>query len=198
VNGSGWARRCGLVACDRLNLADACPGVLSRAQPRRLQPARSDRTSLLSRQCAPDRHNHPVGEFGKAGDLRELRGRDHGCEPRAKKVLPFLRDCRDLRVLRPGIAVVRFFYVCVVSVQKLVRAPKISLCSDSEEYALARNMPDLNRQCGCSGCQESQATGQPLRGAICKDNASVSRFTVRFGSVISVRDGSSSGPRVPG
>jgi hypothetical protein len=38
---------------------------------------------------ARDLHNRLIGEFAKALDLLEQRHRDHGCEPRAKKILPF-------------------------------------------------------------------------------------------------------------
>ena len=38
---------------------------------------------------ARDLHNRMIGEFGKALELLEQRAREHGCEPRAKKVLPF-------------------------------------------------------------------------------------------------------------
>ena len=36
-----------------------------------------------------DLHRRLVGEFAKAIDLLEERARQHGCEPRAKKVLTF-------------------------------------------------------------------------------------------------------------
>jgi len=38
---------------------------------------------------ARELHNRLVGEFGKALVIMEQRFRAHGCEPRAKKVLPF-------------------------------------------------------------------------------------------------------------
>lgn len=41
---------------------------------------------------ARDLHNRLIGEFGRALDLMEERHRDRGCEPRAKKVLPFPRS----------------------------------------------------------------------------------------------------------
>lgn len=41
------------------------------------------------RHDARELHNRLIGEFGKALDLMEQRSRDHGCEPRSKKVLPF-------------------------------------------------------------------------------------------------------------
>lgn len=40
-------------------------------------------------QDARDLHGRLVGEFKKALDLLEKRQLEHGCEPRAKKVLPF-------------------------------------------------------------------------------------------------------------
>jgi len=40
---------------------------------------------------ARELHNRLIGEFGKALDLMEQRYREHGCEPRAKKILPFRR-----------------------------------------------------------------------------------------------------------
>lgn len=41
---------------------------------------------------ARDVHNRLIGEFTKALDLMEQRYKEHGCEPRSKKVLPFNRD----------------------------------------------------------------------------------------------------------
>ncbi len=40
---------------------------------------------------ARELHTRLIGEFNKALDLIEQRQRDQGCEPRAKKVLPFPR-----------------------------------------------------------------------------------------------------------
>lgn len=40
---------------------------------------------------ARDLHNRLIGEFGKALDQLEQRYKEHGCEPRSKKVLPFSR-----------------------------------------------------------------------------------------------------------
>ncbi len=40
---------------------------------------------------ARDLHNRLIGEFSKALDLMEQRYKKHGCEPQAKKVLPFRR-----------------------------------------------------------------------------------------------------------
>ncbi len=41
---------------------------------------------------ARELHNRLIGEFGKALDQLEQRAREHGCAPRAKKVLPFPRS----------------------------------------------------------------------------------------------------------
>ena len=41
--------------------------------------------------AARDLHNRLIGDFAKALELIERRGREHGCEPRAKKVLAFPR-----------------------------------------------------------------------------------------------------------
>lgn len=41
------------------------------------------------RDNARELHSRLVGEFGKALVLMEQRFREHGCEPRSKKVLPF-------------------------------------------------------------------------------------------------------------
>ena len=38
---------------------------------------------------ARELHNRLIGDFAKSLDLVEQRSRDNGCEPRAKKVLPF-------------------------------------------------------------------------------------------------------------
>lgn len=38
---------------------------------------------------ARELHNRLIGDFGKALDLVEERQREHGCDPRSKKVLPF-------------------------------------------------------------------------------------------------------------
>lgn len=40
---------------------------------------------------AREMHNRLIGEFTRALDLVEQRAREHGCEPRLKKVLPFPR-----------------------------------------------------------------------------------------------------------
>lgn len=40
---------------------------------------------------ARELHNRLIGEFAKALDLMEQRYREHGCEARSKKVLPFVR-----------------------------------------------------------------------------------------------------------
>lgn len=40
---------------------------------------------------ARELHNRLIGEFARALDLVEQRTREHGCEPRLKKVLPFRR-----------------------------------------------------------------------------------------------------------
>ena len=41
---------------------------------------------------ARDLHNRLIGEFSKVLDLLEQRYKEHGCEPRSKKVLPFSRS----------------------------------------------------------------------------------------------------------
>lgn len=41
---------------------------------------------------ARDLHNRLVGEFNKALDSMDQRHKEHGCEPRSKKVLPFSRS----------------------------------------------------------------------------------------------------------
>jgi hypothetical protein len=38
---------------------------------------------------ARELHNRLIGEFKKAMDLMEARAREYGCEPKAKRVLPF-------------------------------------------------------------------------------------------------------------
>ncbi|MET0001423.1 MAG: hypothetical protein ABW125_18675, partial [Candidatus Thiodiazotropha lotti] len=38
---------------------------------------------------ARELHNRLIGEFKKAMDLLEERAKEHGCEPKVKRVLPF-------------------------------------------------------------------------------------------------------------
>lgn len=42
-------------------------------------------------ESARELHTRLIGQFNGALDLMEQRYREHGCEPRSKKVLPFLR-----------------------------------------------------------------------------------------------------------
>ena len=41
---------------------------------------------------ARDLHSRLIGDFGKALDALERRARDRGCEAKAKKVVPFVRQ----------------------------------------------------------------------------------------------------------
>ena len=42
-------------------------------------------------ESARDLHTRLIGQFNSALDVMEQRYKEHGCEPRSKKVLPFLR-----------------------------------------------------------------------------------------------------------